>query len=88
MATRRKTLRRMRPVSRKYVRLLDEMESVVRRARNLTEEIARMEGDSAALWLRARAEERVELLSVNDLRKLVPGAAAPGSEAFLGDRED
>jgi len=55
MAYRKRTLRRMSPVTRKYARLLGELESVLRRAKNLTEEISRLEFDSKAL---ARARER------------------------------
>jgi hypothetical protein len=44
-----KTLRRMTPVTRKYARLLNELESVCRRGKNLVEEIAQLELDSQAL---------------------------------------
>jgi len=49
MAYRKRTLRRMSPVTRKYARLLGELESILRRAKNLTDEIARLEFDSKAL---------------------------------------
>lgn len=55
MAYRKATLRRMPPVTRKYAKLLGELESVVRRGKNLVEEIARLELDSRAL---AHAKER------------------------------
>lgn len=49
MPYRKTTLRRMPPVTRKYARLLGEMESVLRKGKNLVEEIARLELDSRAL---------------------------------------
>ena len=52
---RKATLRRMPPVTRKFAKLLGELESVVRRGKNLVEEIARLELDSQAL---AHAKER------------------------------
>ena len=55
MAYRKATLRRMPPVTRKYAKLLGELESVIRRGKNLVEEIARLELDSQAL---VHAKER------------------------------
>jgi len=52
---RKATLRKMPPVTRKYAKLLGELESVLRRGKNLVEEIARLELDSRAL---AHAKER------------------------------
>jgi len=52
---RKATLRRMPPVTRKYAKLLGELESVLRRGKNLVEEISRLELDSRAL---AHAKER------------------------------
>lgn len=49
MAYRKKTLRNMSPVTRKYARLLGELESVMRRQKNLVDEIRRLELDSNAL---------------------------------------
>ena len=49
MPFRRATLRRMPPVTRKYARLLNELDSVLRRGKNLVEEIRRLELDSKAL---------------------------------------
>ena len=49
MPYRKTTLRRMPPVTRKYAKLLGELESVQRRLKNLTEQIARLELDSRAL---------------------------------------
>jgi len=52
---RKATLRRMPPVTRKYVKLLNEMDSVLRRGKNMVEEIQRLELDSRAL---AHAKEK------------------------------
>jgi len=45
----------MPPVTRRYAKLLGELESVLRRGKNLVEEISRLELDSRAL---AHARER------------------------------
>ena len=49
MPYRRSTLRRMSPVTRKYAKLLNELESVLRKGKNMVEEIQRLELDSRAL---------------------------------------
>lgn len=49
MPLRKITLRRMPPATRKFARLLDELESVYRRLRNMTGEVQRLEHDSRAL---------------------------------------
>ncbi|NVM26668.1 MAG: hypothetical protein HWN70_12240 [Desulfobacterales bacterium] len=55
MAYRKSTLRRMPPETRKYAKLLNELESVLRKGKNLTDHIARLELDSRAL---AHAKEQ------------------------------
>ena len=55
MAFRKATLRRMPPVTRKYARLLNDLESVLRRGKNMVEVLSRLELDSRAL---AHAKER------------------------------
>jgi len=55
VAFRKTTLRRMSPVTRKYARLLGELESVLRKGKNMVEEIQRLELDSRAL---AHAKEQ------------------------------
>ena len=57
MAYRKATLRRMSPETRKYAKLLNELESVLRKGKNLTEHIARLELDSRAL---AHAKEKAK----------------------------
>ena len=54
MGYRKSTLRRLPPVTRKYARLLGELDSILRRGKNLVEDIARLEHDSRAL---ARGKE-------------------------------
>ncbi len=55
MAYRKATLRRMPPVTPNYAKLPGQLKSVVRKGKNLTEHIARLELDSRAL---AHAKER------------------------------
>ena len=55
MPYRKTTLRRMSPVTRKYAKLLGELESVLRKGKNMVEEIQRLELDSRAL---AHAKEQ------------------------------
>ena len=57
MALRKATLRRMPPVTRKYAKLLGELESVLRRSKNMVEQIQRLELDSRAL---AHAKEKAK----------------------------
>ena len=49
MAYRKKTLRSMSPVTRELARLIGEIDSVSRRAKNLLEKIQSLEHDSRAL---------------------------------------
>jgi len=46
----KKTLRRMEPVTRRYAKVLNDLDSVTRRLKNLTEEVSRLEFDSRALF--------------------------------------
>jgi len=55
VAFRKTTLRRMSPVTRKYAKLLNELESVLRKGKNMVEEIQRLELDSRALWNQRQA---------------------------------
>jgi len=47
----------MPPVTRKYAKLLNELDSVLRRSKNMVEEIQRLELDSQAL-AHAKEERR------------------------------
>ena len=67
MAYRKKTLRRMQPVTRRYARIINELDSVLRRLRNLTEDIARLEADSRALYKRREYEEGQRHEDIQDL---------------------
>ncbi len=49
MAYRKITLRKMSKRTRQYARLLNDLESVLRRGKNLVEHIQRLELDSEAL---------------------------------------
>ena len=55
MAYRKSTLRKMLPVTRKVARLIGELDSVSRRAKNALEEVKAIESDARAL---SRARER------------------------------
>jgi len=55
MVYRKATLRKMPPVTRKYAKLLGELASVLRKGKNMVEEINRLELDSRAL---TNAKER------------------------------
>jgi len=58
MSYRKKTLRRLPPTARRYARLVNEAEGLARKLKNLTEEIARLELDSRALFARKNTTER------------------------------
>ena len=55
---RKKSLRKFTPVTRKYARLLGEMESVHRRLGNMMDEIHRLERDSLSLANQNKAAAR------------------------------
>jgi hypothetical protein len=57
VAYKKKTLRRMHPTTRRYARILNDLDSVLRRLRNLTEDIDRLEADSRALHNRQTWEK-------------------------------
>ena len=54
MAYRKKTLRRMPTITRRYARIINQLDGITRRLKNLTEEIARLETDSEALYQRKK----------------------------------
>jgi hypothetical protein len=56
MAYKKKTLRRMQPITRRYARVINDLGGVLRRLQNLTEEIGRLEADSRALYKRSESE--------------------------------
>ena len=53
----KKTLRHMQPITRRYARIINDLDGVLRRLRNLTEEVARLELDATALHNRHNYEE-------------------------------
>lgn len=55
---RKKTMRRMQPITRRYAAVLNDLDGVLRRLRNLTEEVARLELDSRALYKRQEHERK------------------------------
>jgi len=46
---RKATLRKMPPITRKYAKLLGDLESVLRKGKNLVSELSRIEFESQAL---------------------------------------
>ena len=46
----KKTLRHMQPVTRRYARNLNSLQGILKRLQNLTEHVARLESDSTALF--------------------------------------
>lgn len=50
MAYRKATLRRMLPETRKVAKLINDLDSVSRRLKNVIPDLQRLEGDSRALW--------------------------------------
>jgi len=59
MSYRKKTLRQLQPMTRRYARLVNQAESLTRKLKNMTEEIDRLESDSRALatWNEQRRKE-------------------------------
>lgn len=47
----------MSPIMRRYARILNELDGVLRKLKNLTEDIARLEMDSKALFAKQKAEK-------------------------------
>jgi hypothetical protein len=58
LAYRKKTIRRMSPVTRRYAKILNELAGIMRKLKNLTEDIARLETDSKALYKRQKYYEK------------------------------
>ena len=52
---RKKTLRRMGPITRRYARTLNALDGITKRLANLTQDIARLELDSQALFNKQKA---------------------------------
>lgn len=54
----KKTIRHMQRVTRRYARIINDLDSVLRRLSNLTEDIARLELDSTALLTATRQDTK------------------------------
>ena len=54
----KKPLRHMQPVTRRYARVLNDLDGVARRLKNLTQDIARLELDSTALLTATRQDTK------------------------------
>ena len=57
---RKKTLRKLQPITRRYARNLNSLQGILKRLQNLTEDIARLELDSHALLNRQKHEQAIE----------------------------
>jgi hypothetical protein len=58
MPYKKKTLRHMQPITRRYARILNDLDGVARRLKNLTQDIARLELDSTALLTATRQDTK------------------------------
>ena len=56
----KKTLRRMQPITRRYARDLNSLQGILKRLQNLTQDIATLERDSAALYRSLDAAQPTE----------------------------
>ena len=74
MAYKKKTLRHMQRVTRRYARIINDLDSVNRRLHNLTEEIARLELDSTALHNREKHEAARSRSNEAELEKRIDAA--------------
>ena len=54
----KKTLRHMQPMTRRYARNLNSLQGILKRLQNLTQDIARLELDSAALLNATRQDTK------------------------------
>ena len=54
----KKTLRNMAPTTRRYARILNDLQGTLKRLQNLTEHIARLELDSTALLNATRQDTK------------------------------
>jgi hypothetical protein len=55
---RKATLRRMQPLTRRYARIINDLDGVARKLKNLTQDIARLEADSTALLTATRQDTK------------------------------
>jgi len=62
----KKTLRNMAPTVRKVARIINDLDSAIRRLKNLTDDLARLEADSRALHNRTSWEKAGEVHTVHD----------------------
>lgn len=59
MSYRKKTLRKLKPVTRRAARILGSLQSIERKLKNLLSDLERLENDSNALWnLRSFKEKK------------------------------
>jgi hypothetical protein len=70
----KKTLRHMQPITRRYARVINDLDGVLRRLRNLTEEVARLELDATALHNRNKHDAARSRSNGAELEKRIDAA--------------
>jgi hypothetical protein len=85
----KKTLRRMQPVTRRYARNLNSLQGILKRLQNLTEDIARLESDSHALLNATRQDNKhANLDAFMDDYLTGDGAPTPTPEDLLRQQQE
>ena len=75
---RKKTLRHMQPLTRRYARLINDLDSALRRLTNFTTDLARLELDASALFNKQMHEAA--------MKQIPPGADDPSNlDEFMSD---
>lgn len=77
---RKKTLRHMQPYTRRHARLINDLDSVLRRLTNFTTDLARLELEASALFNKQMHEA---------VMKQIPGGDEPSNlDEFMSDYFD
>jgi hypothetical protein len=85
----KKTLRHMQPVTRRYARMINDLASVLRRLKNLTDDIDRLEADSRALHNRQTWEKALEVHAIHDpIDKTTKILYQPAPEDLLRQQQE
>jgi len=83
----KKTLRRMQPITRRYARIVNDLDGLVRKLHNLRTDIARLELDASALFnqqVHDKVMKQVEDFNAQQESELAKRIDA--AEIFLEDR--
>ena len=82
---RKTTLRRMQPVTRRYARNLNSLQGILKRLQNLTQDIARLEADSTALYNRNKADRARQKDNDAHLASCIEKADPANLDEFMSD---